>query len=203
MSRRSKSSGAWLARQRRDPYVGRAVSRAYFKLEQLDARFRLTASGWTVLELGAAPGGWTEYLAPRCRLVVACDLAPLGHAPPGVRPVVGDARDPSVQASILATVGEQRARPFHVVLSDMAPNMSGNRLRDQASSLELVQCAVGLAERWLGDGGRLLVKMFQGPDFEAAVADMRERLGGVTLAKPRASREGSREVYAIAGNGVE
>ena len=203
MSRRSKSSAAWLARQRRDPYAGRAVSRAYFKLEQLDARFRLTGPAKTVLELGAAPGGWTEYLAPRCRRVVACDMLPLARVPPRVRTVEGDARESAVQARIVAAAGAAGIRPFDVVMSDMAPNMSGNRVRDQAVSLELVGCTLELAERWLRPGGRVVAKMFQGAGFDTLVDDMRARFSKVVLAKPKASRDGSREVYATARYGVE
>ncbi len=203
MTRRSKSSAAWLARQRRDPYTGRAVSRAYFKLEQLDARFRLTAPDKTVLELGAAPGGWTQYLGTRCRLVVACDLLPLATVPTGVRAVVGDAREPSVRQRILATASAAEDRPFDVVLSDMAPNMSGNRVRDQAVALELVECTLELAERWLRPRGRVVVKAFHGAGFEDLVRNMRGRFEDVVVAKPRASRGGSREVYATGRYGVE
>lgn len=202
-SRRSKSSAAWLGRQRRDPYAGRAVSRAYFKLEQLDARFRLTGLDKAVLELGAAPGGWTQYLGPRCREVVACDLVPLAAVPPGVRAVVGDARDPSVQRRILATVGAAEGRPFDVVLSDMAPNISGNGVRDQALAQELVECTLDLAERWLRPRGRVVVKAFHGAGFEDLVRDMRARFEDVVMAKPRASRQGSREVYATGRYGVK
>lgn len=203
MTRRSKSSAAWLARQRRDPYAGRAVSRAYFKLEQLDARFRLTGPDKAVLELGAAPGGWTQYLGPRCRLVVACDLLPLAAVPGGVRAIVGDAREPAVQRRILATAGASGGRPFDVVLSDMAPNISGNRVRDQAVSLELVECTLDLAERWLRPRGRVVVKTFHGAGFEDLLRDMRTRFEDVVVAKPRASRRGSREVYATGRYGVE
>ena len=203
MTRRSKSSGAWLARQRRDPYAGRAVSRAYFKLEQLDSRFRLTGRDKVVLELGAAPGGWTQYLGPRCRLVVACDLLPLAAVPAGVRAVVGDARESSTQRRILATAGVPEDRPFELVLSDMAPNMSGNRVRDQALTLELVECTLDLAERWLRPRGRVVVKTFHGAGFDDLVRDLRVRFADVVLAKPGASRGGSREVYAIGRYGVE
>ncbi|MDE0349148.1 MAG: RlmE family RNA methyltransferase [Gammaproteobacteria bacterium] len=202
-SRLTKSSAAWLARQRRDPYAGRAVSRAYFKLEQLDARFRLTGRDRVVLELGAAPGGWTEYLGPRCRLVVACDLLPLAAVPAGVRTVLGDAREPSTQRRILATAGVSAERPFDVVLSDMAPNISGNRVRDQAVTLELVECTLGLAERWLRPGGRVVVKTFHGAGFDDLVRDVRARFADVVMAKPGASRGGSREVYATGRYGVE
>lgn len=193
-SRRSGSSSRWLSRQQRDPYVGRAVSRALFKLEQLDRRFDLTTRASVALELGAAPGGWTEYLAPRCRRVVAVDLLPLANTPRGTRFVLGDAGDPRVQEQISESLGDGA----DLVLSDMAPNMSGNRLVDQARSMELVECAVQAAVRWLNPGGRLVVKMFQGAGFDEAMDDMRAVFARVAMAKPPASRAGSREVYAVA-----
>lgn len=194
MARRSKSSSRWLSRQQRDPYAGRAVSRALFKLEQLDRRFRLTSPSCVVLELGASPGGWTEYLAPRCRRLVAVDLAPLANAPRGTHSILGDASDPLVQERIAATLGGGA----DLVLSDMAPNMTGNRVIDQARSLELVECAVGAARRWLNPGGRFVVKMFQGAGIDDAMLELRAVFARVTLAKPDASRSGSREVYAVA-----
>ena len=194
MARRSRSSNRWLSRQQRDPYAGRAVSRALFKLEQLDRRFRLTSPSCVVLELGASPGGWTEYLAPRCGRLVAVDLAPLANTPRGTDFILGDASDSLVQERIAATLGGGA----DLVLSDMAPNMSGNRVVDQARSLELVECAVGAARRWLNPGGRLVVKMFQGAGFVEAMLELRAVFARVTLAKPDASRSGSREVYAVA-----
>ena len=194
MARRSKSSSRWISRQQRDPYTGRAVSRALFKLEQLDARFRLTNPSCVVLELGASPGGWTEYLAPRCRRLVAVDLLPLANTPRGARFILGDADDPRVQERIAVELGGGA----DLVLSDMAPNISGNRVVDQARSLELVECALGAAVRWLNPGGRFVVKMFQGAGFDESMHDMRAAFARVSLAKPPASRAGSREVYAVA-----
>ncbi|MDE0223913.1 MAG: RlmE family RNA methyltransferase [Gammaproteobacteria bacterium] len=194
MARKSKSSSRWLSRQRRDPYAGRAVSRALFKLEQLDRRFHLTGPDRVVLELGASPGGWTEYLAPRCRRLVAVDLLPLANTPSGTRFIQGDAGDADVQEQIAVAL----SGGADLVLSDMAPNMSGNRVVDQARSLELVECAIHAAGRWLNPGGRLVVKMFQGAGFTDAMRDMRAGFARVSLAKPPASRAGSREVYAVA-----
>ena len=194
MARKSKSSSRWLSRQRRDPYTGRAVSRALFKLEQLDRRFHLTGPGRVVLELGASPGGWTEYLAPRCRRLVAVDLLPLANTPTGTRFIQGDAGDAAVQEQIAVAL----SGGADLVLSDMAPNMSGNRVVDQARSLELVECAIHAAGRWLNPGGRLVVKMFQGAGIDDAMRDMRAGFARVLLAKPPASRAGSREVYAVA-----
>ena len=194
MARRSKSSSRWISRQQRDPYTGRAVSRALFKLEQLDARFRLVNPSCVVLELGASPGGWTEYLAPRCRRLVAVDLLPLAKTPRGTRFILGDADDPRVQERIAVELGGGA----DLVLSDMAPNISGNRVVDQARSLELVECGLGAAVRWLNPGGRFVVKMFQGAGFDESMHDMRAAFARVSLAKPPASRAGSREVYAVA-----
>lgn len=199
MPKRSKSSAAWLARQRRDPFVGRAVSRAHFKIAQLDARFRLTAPSRVAAELGAAPGGWTAYLAPRCARLVACDVAPLATQPPGVHFVPGDAADAAVQARIEAALGGGA----DLVLSDMAPNMSGNRTLDQARGAALAECAVGLALRWLKPGGRLVVKLFHGDGFDAGLHRLRGAFARVAIAKPPASRAASREVYAVAALGVE
>ena len=147
-----------------------------------------------VLELGAAPGGWTEYLAPRCRRLVAVDLVPLARTPRGTHFILGDAGDPGVRERVSAALGDGA----DLVLSDMAPNVSGNRVVDQARSLELVECAVHAATRWLDPGGRLVVKMFQGAGFIEAMRDMRAAFARVAMAKPPASRAGSREVYAVA-----
>ena len=170
------------------------MSRALFKLEQLDRRFRLTSPTCVALELGAAPGGWTEYLARRCRRVVAVDLLPLAGTPRGTRFILGDASDSDVQEQIEAALCDGA----DLVLSDMAPNMSGNRVVDQARGMELVECAVRAAERWLNPKGRFVVKMFQGAGFDEAMLALRAAFARVVVAKPPASRAGSREVYAVA-----
>ena len=199
MAKRSKSSAAWLARQRRDPFVGRAASRAHFKLEQLDARFRLTAPSRCAVELGAAPGGWTAYLAQRCRRVVACDLVALPALPRGACFVQGDVQEAAVQLRIEAAIDGGA----DLVLSDMAPNMSGNRTLDQARSEALAECAAELALRWLRPGGQLVVKLFHGAGFDAVLARLRSDFARVAIAKPPASRAASREVYAVAALGVK
>lgn len=199
MAKRSKSSAAWLARQRRDPFVGRAVSRAHFKLAQLDARFRLTAPSRSALELGAAPGGWTAYLAPRCRRVVACDVTPLETLPAGACFIEGDAQDTAVQTRMEAALNGGA----DLVLSDMAPNLSGNRSLDQAHVQALAECATGLALRFLRPRGRFVVKLFHGEGFDAVLSDLRAAFASVSVAKPAASRAASREVYAVAALGVK
>ena len=183
MKKRTKSSYRWLARQRRDPFANRATSRAYFKLEALDKRFRLTNRSRIALELGAAPGGWTEYLAPRCRRVVACDLVSM-KAMEGVEFIQGDIRQPCVEDKIFANLDSQL---IDLVLSDMAPHISGNKVRDQAQSLELIDCALRIGSRCLRPEGRLVVKMFQGAGFEATLDDMRSRFAKVVLARSRKS----------------
>ncbi len=201
MAKRSKSSQRWLSRQRRDPFARRAasegqVSRAHFKLEQLDRRFRLIRPGMRVLELGAAPGGWTRYLETRLGggLLVACDPRPISA---GADTVVIEAAygDPAVDARLAELLDE---RGVDLVVSDMAPNMSGNRSTDQARAMYLAELAQEAAERWLNPGGTLVVKLFQGEGVDAWIAGLRKLFTKVRLTKPAASRAGSRELYAVA-----
>jgi len=201
MSKRSKSSHRWLSRQRRDPFARRAaaqgqVSRAHFKLEQLDRRFGLVRRGMRVLELGAAPGGWTRYLEERLDggLLVCIDPRPVsaGADTVVVEGAYGDAAVDERLAAVLAEAG------VDLVLSDMAPNMSGNRTTDQARSMHLADLALDAAARWLNPGGTLAVKMFQGEGVDAWMVDLRKQFAKTRLTKPEASRSESREVYAIA-----
>ena len=122
------------------------------------------------------------------------DLLPLVTVPRGVHFIGGDAGDPRVQERIAAAL----CGGADLVLSDMAPNMSGNRVVDQARSQELVECALDAAGRWLNPGGRFVVKMFHGAGFIEAMRDMRAAFARVAMAKPPASRASSREVYAVA-----
>ena len=201
MTRRSKSSHRWLSRQRRDPFARRAaaegqISRARFKLEALDRRFRLVAPGMVVLELGGAPGGWTRYLEEHLKggLLVVCDPRPITA---GADTVVIEAAYGASEADrrLAEALGESRV---DLVLSDMAPNMSGNRTTDQARSMYLADLALDAARRWLKPGGSLVVKLFQGEGFDTWLAEARESFAKVRLAKPDASRSQSREVYAVA-----
>jgi 23S rRNA (uridine2552-2'-O)-methyltransferase len=201
MRKRSKSSHRWLARQRRDPFARRAategqVSRAHFKLEQLDRRFSLLEPGMAVLELGAAPGGWTRYLEERLAggRLVACDPRPVSA---GGDTVLVEAAygEPEADRRLQEILADQRV---DLVLSDMAPNLSGNRTVDQARAMHLADLALDAAERWLKPGGVLVVKLFQGEGVDAWVADLKRRFAKVRLTKPPASRPQSREVYAVA-----
>ncbi len=200
MAKRSKSSGRWLDRQRRDPYVRKAAqenlgSRAHFKLAQLDERFRLLQRDAVVVELGAAPGGWTRYLAPRVARVVAIDLLPIPEIAANVVSAQLDIHAPDFDAALRGLLG---ADSVDVVLSDMAPNLSGVKVADQAAAMALVELATLTAHQFLSRGGALVVKMFQGEGVDGWIRDRRREFERVVLAKPDASRSGSREVYGVA-----
>jgi 23S rRNA (uridine2552-2'-O)-methyltransferase len=169
-------------------------SRAHFKLADLDRRYQLVRRESVVLELGAAPGGWTRYLAGRARRIVALDRAPM-PVPEGVEFALVDVHAPEFEAELDRLLG---AEGVDLVLSDMAPNLSGIRVADQAAAMELVELATDIACRRLNRGGHLVVKMFQGEGVDAWVKGTRARFGKVALAKPPASRKASREVYGVA-----
>ena len=201
MAKRSSSSHRWLARQRKDPYVRQAqadgeVSRAHFKLQQLDERFKLLRRGQRILELGAAPGGWTRYLAERIGhgLIIACDPRPM-TVPGWVQQVNAPFGEPEGDRAVAAALADE---PLDLVLSDMAPNISGVKAADQALSMGLADLAALAAEDWLSPGGHLVVKLFQGAGVDEWVAEQRHHFRKVQLVKPAASRPGSREVYAVA-----
>lgn len=202
---RSKSTSPWLRRQQRDPYVTQARERGYrsravFKLEQLDRRHRLLRPRMTVVDLGAAPGGWSQYAAGRVGpegRVVANDLQPMEPIR-GVAFIQGDFR---AQAVLQALLGAMDGRKADLVISDMAPNMSGVRSVDQPRALSLAELALQLAQDLLRPGGGFLVKLFQGEGFEAYVGACRARFPKVVLEKPNASRERNREVYVL-GRGL-
>jgi 23S rRNA (uridine2552-2'-O)-methyltransferase len=172
------------------------VSRAHFKLEQLDQRYRLLHPGQTVLELGAAPGGWTRYLEQRLAggLLVVCDPRPISAGADTVV-IATPYGEPGTDAALVAALGEAR---LDLVLSDMAPNMSGNRTTDQARAMYLADLALDAAERWLKPGGAMAVKLFQGEGVDPWMAELGKRFRTARLTKPHASRSASREVYAVA-----
>lgn len=201
MSKRSKSSHRWLARQRRDPFARRAategqITRAHFKLEELDGRFRLLERGMAVLELGAAPGGWTRYLEERLAggLLIACDARPIAA---GADTVIVETEYGELETDrrLAEILGGTR---LDLVLSDMAPNMSGIRTVDQARAMHLADLALDAAGRWLKPGGVLVVKIFQGEGVDTWMEQVRGMFAKAQLVKPKASRSESREVYALA-----
>ncbi|HEX9810687.1 MAG TPA: RlmE family RNA methyltransferase [Burkholderiales bacterium] len=198
---RSKSSSAWLARHVRDPYVKRANkegarSRARFKLAEIDARDKLLRPGMTVLDLGAAPGGWSEYaatrVAPRGR-VVAVDVLPIAPIA-GVEILRGNIADPEVLDFLKSTL----AGAADLVISDMAPSMTGIASRDQALSAALAELAVDISEKTLRRGGVLVLKAFHGVGFDELIGRLRRRFDEVATRKPSASRAESREIYLLA-----
>jgi 23S rRNA (uridine2552-2'-O)-methyltransferase len=202
MTRRSKSSGRWLAEHARDPYVKRARaagwrSRAVFKLEEIDKQYKLLRPGSVCIDLGAAPGAWSQYAAGRVGKrgrVVASDILAMPSIP-GVEFVEGDFRDEAVFDRILALAPE---RGVDLVLSDMAPNLSGVDAIDQPRSMYLAELALDLAGRVLKPAGNALIKVFQGAGFQELIAATRPRYSMVKLLKPDASRARSPEMYLLA-----
>ena len=202
MTRRSKSSARWLAEHESDPYVKRAReegwrSRAAFKLEEIQRTDRLLRPGITVVDLGAAPGGWSQYaarlLAGKGR-VVALDVLEM-PALPGVEFIQGDFTEPDVLERLEAALGGARV---DLVMSDMAPNMMGISDVDHDRSMYLVDLAVEFASKALRPGGDLLMKVFQGREFQPLLARLRKEFDTVKLRKPGASRARSSEVYVLA-----
>lgn len=202
MTRRSKSSGRWLREHFSDPFVQRAQaegwrSRAVFKLEEIDRREHLLRPGDVCLDLGAAPGAWSQYARRRVGRrgrVVATDIL-LMDPIEGVEFVQGDFREQEVFDRILALVPE---RGVDVVLSDMAPNLSGVDAIDQPRSMYLAELALDLAGRVLKPGGSALIKVFQGAGFQELLAAARRSYAKVKLYKPEASRARSPEMYLLA-----
>jgi 23S rRNA (uridine2552-2'-O)-methyltransferase len=202
MPRRTKSSARWLAEHAADPYVKRAHeegwrSRAAFKLEEIQRTDRLLHPGMTVVDLGAAPGGWSQFaartLAGRGR-VIALDILEMPSIP-GVEFIQGDFTDESVLARLSATLGGEKV---DLVMSDMAPNMMGISEVDHDRSMGLVELAVDFACSELRPGGDLLLKVFQGRGFQPLVARLRREFDSVKMRKPKASRARSAEVYVLA-----
>ncbi len=202
MVKRTKSSARWLAEHANDEFVKRAQregwrSRAVFKLAEIQDSERLLRPGIRCVDLGAAPGGWSQYaarIAGASSRIVATDILPM-EAIAGVDFVLGDFREDSVMEAVLGAVG---ATKVDLVLSDMAPNMAGIDAVDQPRSMYLAELALEFADRVLAPGGDLLVKLFQGAGFEDVVKSARSRFGRVVTKKPKASRTRSSEIYLLA-----
>ena len=207
MASRSKSSQRWLKEHFSDPFVKKAQaeglrSRAAYKLEEVVARDRLLKPGMVVVDLGAAPGGWSQWVRQElARLdpakpgrVVALDILEMpGLA--GVEFLHGDFREDAVLSQLVATLGDQ---PVDLVLSDMAPNKSGVDAVDQPRAMHLAELAMEFADQHLRTGGAFLIKLFQGVGFDEYVRELRRRYAKVAIRKPAASRKRSPEVYALA-----
>lgn len=200
-TKRTPSSRRWLREHFEDPYVREAHrrglrSRAGFKLEEIQKKDRLLRPGLTVVDLGAAPGGWSQYAASvvgkggRIYALDMLDMQPVE----GVEFIRGDFREDAVFRDLFARI-EGGA---DVVLSDMAPNMSGNSAIDQPRSMLLSELALDLARRVLRIGGSLVVKVFTGSGSQEFLAQLRKDFSSVRVRKPQASRDRSREVYMVA-----
>jgi 23S rRNA (uridine2552-2'-O)-methyltransferase len=202
LAARSGSSRRWLQRHVADPFVRRARaagyrSRAAYKLLEIDARERLLAPGARVVDLGGAPGGWSQVAAARVApggVVVAVDLLEIDPIS-GVTLLRGDFREPAVQAAVAAALGGRQA---DLVLSDLSPNLSGIASADQARAAELARAAIEFCRRSLKPRGVLLAKVFQGEEFGSVLDAMKAVFVEVRTRKPAASRGESRETYLLA-----
>lgn len=183
----------YVALAQRDGYRSRAV----YKLKELDERNNLFHENMTVIDLGAAPGGWSQYVAEKVGVggrVIACDILPMDSIA-GVEFIEGDFTDSTILNDLLTILSSKRA---DIVISDMAPNMSGIEAVDIPRSLHLVELALELARDVLEPHGALLVKAFQGDGFDEFVKELKNSFSRVVTRKPKASRARSRELYLLA-----
>lgn len=202
MPKRSKSSSRWLQEHAKDPYVKRARregfrSRAAFKLEEIQRVERLMKPGMVIVDLGAAPGGWSQFAARVLQgrgEILALDVLPMPTVP-GVTFIEGDFREAQVLERLNAAL---TGRKVDLVLSDMAPNMSGIDSVDQPRAMHLAELALEFATQTLKPGGDLLMKVFQGSGFQELVQSARRNFESVRMRKPEASRARSPEVYLLA-----
>ncbi len=197
----SRSSKRWLREHHDDAFVRRARdegerSRAVYKLDEIQRRDRLLTRGQIVVDLGAAPGGWSEFARRQVGdggRVIAVDLLPM-VPPAGVEFIQGDFTEQATLDALLARLGADRV---DLVLSDMAPNLSGMQSVDQPRVLQLAELAFDLARATLRPGGGLVVKLFQGQGFDQLLRDWRVAFDSVRTRKPAASRARSNEIYAV------
>lgn len=202
MPRRSSSSSRWLQRQARDSFVKKSRedgyrSRAAYKLLEINERDKLMRSGSRVVDLGAAPGGWTQVAAQIVGArgtVLALDVLKMEPVA-GATLIEGDFRTAEVRAAAAASL---QGAPVDLVMSDMAPNISGIRIKDEAAAEELVLIALDFAREHLRPGGGLLVKLFEFPGTDELMRELKRSFNSVARRKPEASRAGSREFYAVA-----
>ena len=202
MTKKRPSSKAWLKEHRDDPYVQQAQregyrSRACYKLLELQDKDKLIRPGMTVLDLGSAPGGWSQVAVARVGdhgRVVASDILPMDGLA-GVTFIEGDFTQEGVFEQILAALGD---KPIDLVISDMAPNMSGVNAVDQPRVIYLVELALNMAQRVLAPGGGFVAKLFHGEGFDQVFQTAKGSFSKVLTRKPKASRPRSREVYMVA-----
>jgi 23S rRNA (uridine2552-2'-O)-methyltransferase len=198
----SASSKRWLTEHFNDHYVQQAQkkglrSRAVFKLEEIQAKDKLIKPGMTVVDLGAAPGGWSQLctdLVGAKGQVIACDILPMDPIA-GVDFLQGDFREENVLQALMNRIAGQ---PVDIVLSDMAPNMSGNASVDQARSMYLCELALDMCHQVLGKNGAFAIKVFQGEGFDEFFKQIKQSFTTIKTRKPDSSRARSREVYLVA-----
>lgn len=200
--KQSASSKRWLKEHREDVFVQKAQkmglrSRAVFKIEEINQKDKLLAAGNVVIDLGAAPGGWSQYCAEQVGpsgTVIACDLLAMDPIA-GVDFLQGDFREEMVLDALIEKLD---GRNVDVILSDMAPNMSGNQSVDQARSMYLCELALDMCEQVLKPNGKFVIKVFQGEGFDAYFKTIKNKFSSVKTRKPDSSRARSREVYLVA-----
>lgn len=199
---RSKSSGQWLKEHFDDEFVKLSQkegyrSRAVYKLKEIDERDHLIQPGMTVIDLGAAPGGWSQYVARKlngkCR-IIALDILPM-EPMEHVEFIQGDFLEEEVFNHLLDVLGDSKPE---LVISDMAPNMSGMHAVDIPRAMYMAELALDLSVQVLNPGGGLLVKLFQGEGFDEYIKLMKQHFSKLVMRKPKASRDRSREIYALA-----
>ncbi|UJP04645.1 MAG: RlmE family RNA methyltransferase [Nitrosomonas sp.] len=199
--KRTKTSKAWMHEHVSDFFVKQARkegyrSRAAFKLLEIDARDHILKPGLTVVDLGAAPGSWSQVVSQKvgnAGKVIALDLLEIAPLP-NVIFIRGDFREEQASLELQFHLGGQKA---NLVISDMAPNMSGITISDQARSMYLAELALVFALEQLNSGGNFLVKAFQGRDFDSFLREMRANFQSVLIRKPKASRDRSNELYLL------
>jgi len=204
---KSKSSKGWLKEHFDDEYVRRSQqdgyrSRAIYKLIEIDEKDRLVKPGMTIIDLGAAPGGWSEYCVKKLGkkgIMVALDILPMDPID-GVKIIEGDFREDIVFDELMTIIASSATKngQADLVISDMAPNISGVGSVDMPRAYYLCELALDLARQILKPGGGLLVKLFQGEGFEAYNKELKANFSKVVMRKPKASRPRSREIYALA-----
>ena len=204
MSKPKKRGGSWRQRQEKDPYVQMARrdgwrSRAVYKLQQIVEKEAIIKPDMVCIDLGAAPGSWSQYLVQRLKervRLIAIDILPM-DALPAVEFIQGDFTEDEVLKELLAKLED---KPADLVMSDMAPNISGNKTVDQARSIYLAELALDLARKTLKRRGNFVCKLFQGQGADEFIADAKGSFERVKVVKPKASRPGSSEVYLVARN---
>ena len=204
MSKSQRTTGSWRDRQERDPYVQQARrdgwrSRAVYKLDQIDQKERILRPDMVCVDVGSAPGSWSQYVTKKLKgraRIVAVDILPMDSLP-DVDFILGDFLNEAVFMQMLKAIGDEGV---DLVMSDIAPNITGTRVVDQPRSMYLVELALDLARRVLKPGGNFICKVFQGAGIDEFVIDTRKSFERVKVMKPKASRAGSREVYLVARN---